>query len=237
MKTRGLKMHPLLAAFCPVVDCVADLFGPDCEVVLHDITLPERSIVRIRNGHVTGRKVGDSLTDLGLMVMRDPEKGLETIGNYNPRTRSGHLLKSNAVAIKDARGALIGFLCINLDVSSMQGLRDVLQGVGDDLGKFFLVPETSRAAAPREEHFEKDLMPRLWEIIDKTIKGTAKSPDSLSSGDRQEIIGDMDDKGLFLMKNSVHRVADSLGISVPSVYRYLEKARRNRPKTEDGEIY
>ena len=74
MKTQGPNLHPLLKAFCPVVDCIADLFGSNCEVVLHDITQPEKSIVKIRNGHVTGRKVGDPLTDLGLKMIKDAEK-------------------------------------------------------------------------------------------------------------------------------------------------------------------
>ena len=40
---------------------LARQFGPNCEVVVHDLASndPERSIVAIENGHVTGRKVGD----------------------------------------------------------------------------------------------------------------------------------------------------------------------------------
>ena len=40
---------------------IASKFGPNCEVVVHDLATndPERSIVAIENGHVTGRKVGD----------------------------------------------------------------------------------------------------------------------------------------------------------------------------------
>jgi predicted transcriptional regulator YheO len=231
-------MHPILKLFCPIVDCIADLFGSNCEVVLHDITQPEKSIVKIRNGHVTGRKVGDALTDLGLKMIKDAEIGLQTTGNYNPRTRNGRLLKSNAITVKDAKGELIGILCINLDATRMQGVQNVLRKISSEIGDFVLIPEKAGAAATtREEHFEKDLLPMLQEIIDKTVKGLAKSPDSLSPKDRQEIIGAMDDKGIFFMKNSVHWVADSLGISMPSVYRYLEKARRNRRKAKDNGIY
>ena len=40
---------------------IASQFGPDCEVVIHDLktTEPEHSIVFIVNGHVTNRDVGD----------------------------------------------------------------------------------------------------------------------------------------------------------------------------------
>ena len=36
-------------------------FGPDCEIVIHDLTQNnlDNSIVYIENGHVSGRRVGD----------------------------------------------------------------------------------------------------------------------------------------------------------------------------------
>ena len=39
---------------------IASQFGPNCEVVVHDLDSndPESSIVAIENGQVTGRKVG-----------------------------------------------------------------------------------------------------------------------------------------------------------------------------------
>ena len=40
---------------------IASQFGPDCEVVIHDLKTnePEHSIVYIENGHVTGRGIGE----------------------------------------------------------------------------------------------------------------------------------------------------------------------------------
>ena len=40
---------------------LASQFGPDCEIVIHDLKTndPEHSIVYIENGHVTGRGIGD----------------------------------------------------------------------------------------------------------------------------------------------------------------------------------
>ena len=42
---------------------IARQFGPNCEVVVHDLASndPETSIVAIENGHVSGRRVGDGL--------------------------------------------------------------------------------------------------------------------------------------------------------------------------------
>ena len=44
-----------------IAQALAAQFGPNCEVVIHDLVAkdPEKSIVYIVNGHVTGRKMGD----------------------------------------------------------------------------------------------------------------------------------------------------------------------------------
>ena len=56
---------------------IASQFGPNCEVVVHDLATndPERSIVAIENGHVTGRKVGDGPSHVVLEALRgNPEQ-------------------------------------------------------------------------------------------------------------------------------------------------------------------
>ena len=44
-----------------IASALAAQFGPNCEVVIHDLAAkdPEKSIVYIVNGHVTGRRLGD----------------------------------------------------------------------------------------------------------------------------------------------------------------------------------
>ena len=42
-----------------LADGIAAQFGEKCEVVIHDVSAMNRSIVYIVNGHVSGRKLGD----------------------------------------------------------------------------------------------------------------------------------------------------------------------------------
>ena len=46
---------------------LASQFGPDCEVVIHDLKTsePEHSIVYIVNGHVTNRDIGAKCSETG----------------------------------------------------------------------------------------------------------------------------------------------------------------------------
>ncbi|MCF5327681.1 hypothetical protein GIW15_27440, partial [Pseudomonas lurida] len=54
---------------------LSNAVGLHTEIVLHDLANPERSILAIANGHVTGRKVGGSVLggprqDLGFIAVR-----------------------------------------------------------------------------------------------------------------------------------------------------------------------
>ncbi|GAI72014.1 unnamed protein product [marine sediment metagenome] len=49
-----------------IAEAIGKTFGKNCEVVIHDYSNPNHSIIKIVNGYITGRKVGDSLTDLAL---------------------------------------------------------------------------------------------------------------------------------------------------------------------------
>ena len=63
-----------LAQYIPWVDALAETFGSHCEVVLHDLQNLDRAIVKIANGHVTGRQVGAPITDMGLRLFEEDKK-------------------------------------------------------------------------------------------------------------------------------------------------------------------
>ena len=54
-------MKPILAPYVPIADLVAKTFGEDVEVVLHDLSDPQHSVVYVANNKVTGRQVGELL--------------------------------------------------------------------------------------------------------------------------------------------------------------------------------
>ena len=55
-----MEIRPALAPYVPLARMLAQTFGQDCEVVLHDLDCPEHSVVHVENPYVTGRKVGQS---------------------------------------------------------------------------------------------------------------------------------------------------------------------------------
>ena len=65
-----MDYNNVLKTYIPLVDFIAGIVGPNCEVVLHDLSNVDESIVAIRNNHISGRKVGGPLTNLGLKLLK-----------------------------------------------------------------------------------------------------------------------------------------------------------------------
>ena len=69
-----------LSLFQKLLKGIAAQFGTQCEVVLHDYSEDyNHTIIAIENGAVTGRKVGDCGTNLGLEILRGLAKEEEGI--------------------------------------------------------------------------------------------------------------------------------------------------------------
>ena len=62
--------YQILQGFIPIVEGIAKTFGKNCEVVLHDFSNLQSSIIAIENGHVTGRSVGSPMTEVGLKAIK-----------------------------------------------------------------------------------------------------------------------------------------------------------------------
>ena len=99
--------------------CIAIQFGTNCEVVLHDLTLPyDRTIVSIYNGHVTGREVGGGGTNAGLEILRGTAMPEDQYGYIN-YTKDGRTLRTSSKYFMGEDGKVEGSLCINLDITGL----------------------------------------------------------------------------------------------------------------------
>ena len=82
-------MNETVRRFLPMVDFLEQILGKNSEIVLHDFSDPDHAIVDIRNGIVSGRKVGGPATDLALKIMHDPQVSRPAVyyGLRGPRRR------------------------------------------------------------------------------------------------------------------------------------------------------
>jgi predicted transcriptional regulator YheO len=218
-KRKISKGELLIESLKIVVDGIARTFGPRCEVVLHDLRNLrnlEHSIVKIANGHVTGRTVGGPISDRGLKDIKSrPDWDLSI--NYASVTRDGRPLKSSTVLFRNDRGKLIAALCINFDVTDILSLNTVIQDI------FAISEETEQAGFT--ETFVGDMVSTLNDIADKIIRKTGKAIPSMGREDKIEIVRQLEEQGFFLIKGAIKLIAGKLKVSKFTIYNYLEQIR------------
>lgn len=110
-------MNETVRRFLPMVDFLEQVLGKNSEIVLHDFSDPDHAIVDIRNGIVSGRKVGGPATDLALKIMHDARyRDLPFITGYEGRGAGGKTLESATYFIRE-NDEIVGMLCVNTDLS------------------------------------------------------------------------------------------------------------------------
>mgnify|MGYP004547786747 CR=1 FL=1 len=121
--------------------------------------------------------------------------------------------------IKDADGHLTGALCINLDTKKITQSLAFLQS---------LLPPGPQKAAPAQA--PSDAGAHVSVMIENLMDNILKGADiqNLSRDERLEKVRFMDEKGLFLMKGSVEKAAEKLGVGKVTIYSYLDEVRGKR---------
>ncbi|TVQ40684.1 MAG: hypothetical protein EA384_02135 [Spirochaetaceae bacterium] len=205
----------ILASLEPVVDAIATLFGAHCEVLVHSLEDLSHSIIKIRNGAVTGRSVGSPMTDLGIKVLKNTENAQnDVIGSYYSRTNDGKTLRSVTALIRNGTRP-IGMLCINVNLSAP--LFDVLQNYLPSAG------EERQDDSP--EHFvmsTEELVRRSLDTAISQITARREIPHQMKN---KAVVGELLEQGIFDVKGAVDIVAKELGVSRYTVYNYIREAR------------
>lgn len=208
-----------------VVDGIASTFGEYCEVVLHDLRQPERSIVAIANGHVTGRKVGGPIIggpidDKGLKIILEQAARANIVSNYPTRTRDGRTLKSTSIFFRNSKGVPIISLCINLDLTEFNRASVLLSNICQTKEKDDGVKKT---VSEEQDSLHGDVAAIIKGIVDDAIASLNKPVHTAEKDDKLKVIKVMYERGLFLVKGGVDYAAKALGVSRFTVYNYLKE--------------
>lgn len=232
-------MNPTVQSYVVLVDFLEAVLGTNSEIVLHDFSDPDHSVVDIRNGAVSGRSAGAPATDFALKILNDPETYADRAwtNSYRSLGPDGKPLRSASFFIRE-EGSIVGMLCVNTDMSTVRELEELASRIS---GAYGLVPSGASATNSKPSVTGSDTSPAApidvesltdstGDLIAKNVAALAaergSTPDALTQDGRIDIIRTLNANGMFLLKGAVASVAESMGISEPSVYRYLQKVRK-----------
>ncbi|MCY1095600.1 helix-turn-helix transcriptional regulator [Bacillus sp. FSL L8-0215] len=211
----------LLESYIPLAKSTAKMFGPNCEVVIHDLTNPQASVMFTVNNHVTGREIGQSFDHLVKTVLQSEDY----LAGYTFKTEDNRTIRSSTSLIRDSKKKVVGAFCINFDV---EALNQMQQFMDTFLSTKVEVQENETTSNDDFDNVEGIVDQLIQQIIQNSVHPVMKRHEKI------ELIRFMDEKGIFLMKGSVEKVASMLGISKVTVYSYLDeiKHKSNEGKTK-----
>lgn len=209
----------VMDALAWVVNGMSRIIGPDVELVLHDLSRPEASVMAIANGTISRRTVGSAIFsgpfgDEGLRQLiqgGDRDEPVTVVADYRTTLPDGRQLDSLSLMFRGTDGKAYAALCANADRQRLRQLRDLLDAMLSG----------TRAPEPAEDPASVEEMARR--IIEESIAATGARGEPLGREDRRRAVLAMQARGLFLIRQSVELAAERLGVTRHTIYNDLER--------------
>lgn len=210
-------MNPILENYIPMAKLIAKTFGSHCEIIIHDFSKPQNSVVYIENNVVTKRNVGESFTEYFVKeVLLSRKFNNDCCANYIMDGKDGKKIKSSTALIRDLNDKVIGALCVNIDLS-------YISQVMEELSVLVGIPDTV-PHIPEEVEVVPSILAIVDDIIDRTIG--EQDVDSMSRDQKVALIRFMNDRQIFTIKGTLDKVAERMNISKVTVYSYLDEIKK-----------
>ena len=210
-----------------IASALAAQFGPNCEVVIHDLTAsdPEQSIVHIENGHVTGRRMGDGPSTVVMEQIlhgtEDPQDHLA----YLTRTPDGKILKSSTLYIRGSGGKVDAILSINYDISALLMVENAISGL--------VRTADSEPDGQGERITVLNVSDLLDDLIEQSVALVGKPVALMNKDDKVRAIQFLSRHGAFLITKSGDKVAKYFGISKYTLYSYIDLKQEEKRHEQD----
>lgn len=202
-----------LNALKQIGSSIVDTLGPDlCEVVIHDFSQDEHSIVWIK-GKVTHRSVGGALSQIGIAIRADAEEAEDQV-NYITRTKNGKVLKCTTTVLRNTEGKVWGLFCINIDITSFVATQEAFSS--------FLATEETKSLT--NIHFSNSLADVAQTLLNEVIQEQNLAVPPTNVEQRRRFIRALDERGFFGIRYAVPLLSDYLGVSRGSIYNYMKEA-------------
>lgn len=225
----------LLKQLTSLVEFLGKALGPDYEITLHDLDPDNCVIAAIANGRISGRNVGARLSARGAMLLEKKEyESADYSTNQTALLANGKTIRASTLFIKNETDTPVAMLCINFDDSRFRAINYDLMGLihpNHFLEQHYSIrasdlPQLNTAPAEKKnENIHNDVSDLMKDIYEQVSRNVKVPMDRLTQEERTDVIAQLNDLGMFRLKGAVQFVADGLGCSQASIYRYLSKVK------------
>ena len=228
---RSVVDQAVLDNVIQMVNDARSIVPPFMEVVVHDFAKLPNSIVAVA-GSVTGRGVGSPATNVLLRDYARDELGRYALA-YKSTLADGRTLNCSSILIT-SEGRSIGALCINLDTSVFTAATDALSGIFATIdttvhdrrdNSIDLAPPIPGDIRGKDntEVYPRTIDDLVTRLIDESITAVDVPVELMRKEHKKAVVRDLQDRGMFVVKNSVEAVAAALQVTRFTVYNYLNE--------------
>jgi predicted transcriptional regulator YheO len=215
----------IIDSYKTTMEGLAAYLGEAFEIVLHDLSDYDHSIIKIINGFHSGRREGAPITDFALSLLErsrkngfegKPRHSAEIAGpfvSYTSKSKYGKPVRSATMVIFGKKRKAIGLLCINLYLDSP--LSSLLQN--------FLPNDRSGFITENFSNDSDELIARALERIKAEVAADPAVPQPRKN---KEIVTILYHQGIFRLKNAVQAISTDLGISKNTVYLHIRSLEK-----------
>ncbi|PYE29864.1 MULTISPECIES: helix-turn-helix transcriptional regulator [unclassified Rhizobium] len=210
MNRRTSAFHP----YQPLADALATLLAPLVEVAIHDM---ESDTLAYVAAPMSPREPGDpsGLRDLG------PPSQSGYFGPYEKTNWDGKRLRSISVPLP---GQPASMLCINVDVSRFEAMRDMLE--------MMMTPINPVTVATTPALFRQDWHETLNRFVAEWSRARKVNPTSLDRHQRRSLIAAIYESGGFEAPRSVIYIARLINVSRATIYNELADLKKDALQPE-----
>ncbi len=208
MRFSKTKLEAKYQHIFPIAQSIAALLHPHAEVVLHDLETDR--VVKIWN-NFSRRNPGDpSLIAEEIQL----EQNQDVYGPYERNNWNARRLKciSSVVYANNQRA---GLLCINMDVSSFDAFKTLLENFA------------ATSVAMPAVLVERDWREQIHSALSAYLREMNMPLHALTREQKIETVRALDNQQLFATRNATQHVAEILEVSRATVYNWLNEARKN----------
>jgi predicted transcriptional regulator YheO len=224
---------PFIQHCVKLVDFLSKVLDEDCELVLLSFSKDKENgqIVAIRNGYISGRKIGDGILAEGREALASHAfRYSNSIVNYAIGAPNGNHLACSTLLLGDNPENPEGMLSINRVVTATYSFESAHQSANqfNQLFEPFFAgarPEPvfmngpDDLVTPLDVSFREKFKSALAEVTG----GSEKEPKNLSVPERISVINVLKKQGVFEMRKAVNAAANFFNLSEPTIYRYIQK--------------
>ena len=206
-----------ISRYLPVTKFIAEIMGPDTEVILYSVS--DRCVYHVINPRDDEMVVGSEMRALERSFLENRLYEREDfVVNYRALSKRKNKLKSATLFLRGDDRLPIAMLTVNANVDRLVELRDMLNEMVSGHH-----PYDDREGTSFYNSFDVSVEGIVSTTIQKELDKYKIPPDRLSQQEKLEIVRNLDQQGIFLVKGAIAELAGVLRTTETTIYRYLNK--------------